>query len=263
MAGLLRCPQVGSPPFGSDSRCKAFQLRRQRQCSAAPLGVVSATRRVRTHCALKARWSFDVRFGRKTEATKLLQQWIREIGTVAGLKPGHVCIRSGAIGAPESRLEMEVTSATMQDLEEFWGSIPAEAHRDWCGMIQDMIVHGTPVWEVYRDVPVSFGEAPAAIEEPTKLYASKEVDLGIRGLQIVDGKDEAAQILKGNSTSPEDPFFWEEDPMPSNFRTTESGLSIVESADDAEQLLDSFKGERDWKGDPLKRNPGDKIPRIQ
>lgn len=236
-------------------------------------GLVSRPRRTVTCCGLKARWRFDIRFGRKTEATKLLQQWVREIGAVAGLQPGTVCIRSGSVGAPESRLEMEIDAANMEALDSFWAGIPAEEHRGWCSIMQDMVVDGSPVWEVYRDVPVSFGDEAletTAISKvgsrtvPNATAPSVPSDLGIPGLQIVDDKDAAEMILKANSASRSDPFFWEEDPMPSGLRTTDSGLSIVESSEDAEQVLqDDWKGERDWKGDPLRRNPGDKIPRFE
>lgn len=40
------------------------------------------------------------------EATALLQRWLRDIGTTAGLYANNTKLSSGAIGSPESRLEV-------------------------------------------------------------------------------------------------------------------------------------------------------------
>ncbi len=44
----------------------------------------------------------------KMDAAALLQEWVADIGAVAGLTPFNSVINSGAIGVPESRLEVRV-----------------------------------------------------------------------------------------------------------------------------------------------------------
>lgn len=53
------------------------------------------------------------RYGVKLEAVALLQEWIRDIGSVAGLQasPENVRIFSGSVGVPESRLEVSLMHA--------------------------------------------------------------------------------------------------------------------------------------------------------
>ncbi len=41
----------------------------------------------------------------KMEAIGLLQEWVQDIGSQAGLIANNTTILSGAVGAPESRLE--------------------------------------------------------------------------------------------------------------------------------------------------------------
>lgn len=46
------------------------------------------------------------RYGMKMDAAALLQEWVADIGAAAGLTPFNSVINSGAIGVPESRLEV-------------------------------------------------------------------------------------------------------------------------------------------------------------
>ena len=46
------------------------------------------------------------RYGKKLDAVDLLQEWVREIGSTAGLSGENTSINSGSIGSPESRLEV-------------------------------------------------------------------------------------------------------------------------------------------------------------
>jgi len=52
-----------------------------------------------------------VRFGVKSEALALLQEWVRDVGSHAGLNSSNTRILSGAIGCPESRLEVRIAAA--------------------------------------------------------------------------------------------------------------------------------------------------------
>ena len=45
------------------------------------------------------------RYGIKLDAAALLQDWVRDIGSKAGLGLENTNILSGAVGVPESRLE--------------------------------------------------------------------------------------------------------------------------------------------------------------
>lgn len=46
------------------------------------------------------------RYGAKLEAVQLVQEWVRDIGSQAGLSGANARIHSGAVGVPESRLEV-------------------------------------------------------------------------------------------------------------------------------------------------------------
>ena len=102
------------------------------------------------------------------------------------------------------------------------------------------------------------------------------------GLTIIDDKDEAADIIgqvamqTGSS---------EANDFASNLKTSASGLSIVDNLEDVDRILGigssdanvpspedstvnkpkpgTSKFPLDWKGEPMKINPGDKFPRFQ
>lgn len=46
------------------------------------------------------------RYGMKAEAISLLQEWVQAIGSKAGLNSQNTALLSGAVGVPESRLEV-------------------------------------------------------------------------------------------------------------------------------------------------------------
>ena len=46
------------------------------------------------------------RYGVKMEALALLQEWIQSVGSAAGLNAENTSLTSGAVGVPESRLEV-------------------------------------------------------------------------------------------------------------------------------------------------------------
>ena len=47
------------------------------------------------------------------EAIGLLQEWVQNIGSQAGLTANNTTILSGAVGAPESRLEAGYTALSI------------------------------------------------------------------------------------------------------------------------------------------------------
>jgi len=78
----------------------------------------------------------------------------------------------------ESRLELEVEFKSMEELEKFWSSIPADAHRRWTSRAAEVIVDGSPAWHVLRAVPLGTalrgGPAagpPAGAEPPLRVPA--------------------------------------------------------------------------------------------
>jgi hypothetical protein len=46
------------------------------------------------------------RYGVKMDGVSLMQDWVRDVGSQAGLSAANAQILSGAIGVPESRLEV-------------------------------------------------------------------------------------------------------------------------------------------------------------
>lgn len=174
----------------------------------------------------------DIRYGVKLEAVELLQEWVRDVGSKAGLTPDNARINSGSVGVPESKLELEVEFETLAELEQFWAAIPPKLHKPWSQRMQHLVVHGSPTWELYRTVP-AFGPqdlgvsvAASRARAPPALVLASDDDVGKYG-------------------GPPAP--------PSTAQTTSSGLSVVSGADEAAQVLD-------WKGDPMTINPGDKMP---
>lgn len=112
------------------SSCNA--ILRPRSHTSRPRSASQRHRCVAT-CSIKARWCIDIkyvglhsflwpvqfyncfshfphlahyRYGVKMEAIALLQEWVQSIGSQAGLTAENTTILSGAVGAPESRLEV-------------------------------------------------------------------------------------------------------------------------------------------------------------
>ena len=55
--------------------------------------------------SIRARWCIDIKYGAKLDAVSLVSEWVQSIGSQAGLSD-NVHILSGAVGVPESRLEV-------------------------------------------------------------------------------------------------------------------------------------------------------------
>lgn len=54
---------------------------------------------------------------------------------------------AGLLGAPESRLELEVEVESLAALEQFWGGISPAAHKAWSQRAAHCIIDGTPKYE--------------------------------------------------------------------------------------------------------------------
>ncbi|CAG9460395.1 unnamed protein product [Pedinophyceae sp. YPF-701] len=143
------------------------------RCLHGPSLAVGRARQARDvrAAAVRARWVFDARYGKKAETIALVQEWVESVGAAAGLPPGAARLSTGTIGAPESRLELEVELSSLAQLEEFWSSIPAAEHRAWSQRAQSVVIDGTPRWEVYHVVPLPHSSGapakPTAAANPT------------------------------------------------------------------------------------------------
>lgn len=162
------------------------------------------------------------------EAIGLLQEWVQNIGSQAGLTANNTTILSGAVGAPESRLELEVELGNLAELEAFWGQIPSQAHKAWSQRAQHYLIDGSPQWEVYRNVSMpAMPEKGSALSQPAR-ESSQQTQSGL----ILPDSAQSLEVLVAD-TAPD-----------------QAGESA--SMDDNVIL--------DWKGDPMQINPGDKLP---
>ena len=102
---------------------------------------------------MRARWAVDARFGGKGQAVRLLQEWVRTVGAGAGagaLRGAE--LRGGYVGAPESRLELELEFGSLAEVERFWAAVDPDRHRDWCQRAGPFPVDSPPRWEVVAQV---------------------------------------------------------------------------------------------------------------
>lgn len=98
-----------------------------------------------------AAWSFDAKYGTRDQVMRLL----REVkGTVedAGWKAKQTRILGGSIGAPESRFVVQHDFETLADLEASWDNLHRQGEKfsSMVGQFRQVIVDGTPRWEIYR-----------------------------------------------------------------------------------------------------------------
>jgi len=90
----------------------------------------------------------------------MLGEWVHTVGVAAGLDPADVSLVTGAVGVPESNIEMEIRGfAHMADIDAFFSRIPGGDHRRWGERFAPHVVDGSPVWRIVRSVPV---RAPGA-----------------------------------------------------------------------------------------------------
>jgi hypothetical protein len=96
-------------------------------------------------------WSFDVQYGTREQAMRLLKETGAAIKET-GWRAKRTRILGGSIGAPESRIIIEHEFDSLADLEASWHSLhqKAEFFGKTVGQMKNVIVSGTPRWEVYR-----------------------------------------------------------------------------------------------------------------
>ncbi|GFR41491.1 hypothetical protein Agub_g2182 [Astrephomene gubernaculifera] len=227
-----------------------------------------------------AAYRADVQYGYKQTVTALLQEWVADVGSRAGLTQANTRLSSGSVGVAESRLELEVTFPTLTDWEHFLSAIPTKEHRAWSQRVQAMIVGGSPRWELFRAVsafpdgyqppagagaaaqgaaaqgaaraPTAAGTAAASTASELPLLSSSNGSNSshVAGSSIWLGMTGSGS---GSSSTGSGSSTMSGSSGTTTTTTTSSGLSIVDGKEDAEVVLD-------WKGEPLKINPGDKLP---
>ncbi|MEW5301959.1 MAG: hypothetical protein WDW38_008584 [Sanguina aurantia] len=217
-------------------------------------GLVAVQQRQVVCSGIRARWCLDARYGQKSEATALLQEWVRDIGSLAGCNTENTRLSSGAIGAPESRLELEVNlEGGMASWDEFLSRIPSTNHRAWSQRIQSMVVDGSPTWQIYREVPVlAFENAAEGSSAASSDSSSSRKSSSSSSSSGNSSRSSYVEPSQGWTAAAPAQLSW---PVPEPVEELPKELPqlmIVDSIDSAEVILD-------WKGDPMKWNPGDSL----
>ena len=98
-----------------------------------------------------ARWKIDARFGHKSEVTDAMQWWMNEIAPELGWNSDKTRMMTGAIGANESAVVMEVKLDSITELDGSWNKLRnMDRHREWGKDLEPNVVSGSHRWEVYR-----------------------------------------------------------------------------------------------------------------
>lgn len=228
------------------------------------------------------------------KAVDLLKEWIQEIGSLAdpGLSEDNARINSGSIGSPESRLELEVEFGSLEELERFWASIPAHMHQEWSRHVADVIIDGSPTWEVYRSVDpfLPDGSSQKILTSRNTRHNVRRMDNdtanSVSSLEIASKKDidkftgssfgkamRTAKDIVGtraekntsvSGPSGMDPHDEQEGDDSSGERNDSSDNGGDEKMlSESESHTDHGTRENvvlDWKGDPMRINPRDKLP---
>ena len=100
-----------------------------------------------------ASWSFDMKVGTRDEVVKMLKEFEAN-PPGAGWKAKRTRALIGSIGAPETRVVVEHEFESLADLEASWDSMhkDPERFRKMGAQLKNVVVDGTPRWEIYRIV---------------------------------------------------------------------------------------------------------------
>lgn len=128
---------------------------------------------------------------------------------------------SAAIGLPESRVELEIEFDSLSDLEMFWATIPVAQHKAWSQRVKNLIIDGSPTWQVYRTVEVSSSPSVDAHMQPADAQATLDISA------MRERQD--AQRMKAEGPSVDT----------GNIKTTYSagGLALLSADEDVEAIL--------------------------
>ncbi|GIM00705.1 hypothetical protein Vretimale_5656 [Volvox reticuliferus] len=186
---------------------------------------------------VRARWCIDVEYGHKQAVTALLQEWVAEVGSRAGLTHTNTRLSSGSVGVAESRLELEVTFSSLSEWEHFLTAIPAKEHRAWSQRVQGMIVGGSPRWELFRAVPAfpdGQEQAAAAAAAPASRPLLALPAVTPPALRAADTVTATASI-NGVPTLPSSSAAISAGTAITGSSSSSNGLSIIDNQQDAEE----------------------------
>lgn len=114
---------------------------------------------------MSARWILDTRYGHKAAALELLGEWVHTVAAAAGVDPANVRILTGAVGCPDSRVELHIDQfANLAEMDAFLASVPGAAHTAWGERFAPHVVDGSPTWHVLHEVSARRAMPP----EPTR-----------------------------------------------------------------------------------------------
>eukprot|EP00210_Caulerpa_lentillifera_P001862 g1791.t1 len=170
--------------------------------------------------SVKARWSFSAKFGHKQDALKLVSEFVNEVSSQCSSLT-NAQISHGAIGVPESIIELEIEFENLAGIDALWNSIPSEFQIQWTEQMKSFIVDGSAQWTVHHILPTSTPQIPILDQSMSK---------------IITPNDNQEAVKLGEA-------FLEE--MKTNKKTETSTQKRVM---------------QDWKGDLLEINPGDNLP---
>eukprot|EP01026_Neomeris_dumetosa_P063745 TRINITY_DN6053_c0_g1_i4.p1 TRINITY_DN6053_c0_g1~~TRINITY_DN6053_c0_g1_i4.p1 ORF type:complete len:258 (+),score=26.15 TRINITY_DN6053_c0_g1_i4:69-776(+) len=189
-------------------------------------------RKKTTTCSITARWCIDVKFGMKGQAIESVTQWVQ------------------TVGVPESRIEMEVSFDSLAELEQFWQNISASMHKAWCEKAQSFIVDASPQWHVYRTQNPFNRQSVSISKEDGRIIndvtQEEFVSIGDSGLVVpVDSDIAFDSIGNGGVIVPVDS---------EKVKNKSQNKSVQKQENKDKDVV------LDWKGEPMKINPGDKLP---
>ncbi|MGZ3424804.1 MAG: hypothetical protein ACXVEE_43505 [Polyangiales bacterium] len=129
--------------------------------------------------AFIARWSFEVPFGKKEDAFRILDQWEQRSRSM-GWPPHRALV--GSIGVSEAVVESEYQFETLGDLDEAWSKLSDPKFHAWQEEIAPFVVPGSHKWTIYRvhEVSAARGKRPKGglVAKGRKAIATKPVMRG-------------------------------------------------------------------------------------
>lgn len=150
--------------------------------------------------------------------------------------------------------------------EAFLATVPVKEHRAWSQRIKGMVVDGSPQWQVFHSLPLTAEAAPQQASSSISLGGQPQqaksaagandgqllLDLGaILSYPSVVGGGSAPGVNDSNS--------WMAGPAGAA-ASSKPSADAASGKPDAKDSTASGDAVLDWKGEPMKINPGDKLP---
>ena len=249
-------PSLPPSPFPLSGPA-ASQRQRPKMLASTRIGTC-ATRRAPNFCAnnkrrarlpntraasaIRARWTVDVKFGRRQDAVSLLREWAQNVALKATPPPSNVALLAAAIGVPEARVEMELTFASLAELDSFWRTSPADVQKDWARRFADVVVEGSSSWCIVSELPSVTTNAAGSAGNQIQV-SDPETESAIAEMERLGGVLLTAEAESSSSAPPPPP-----PPVAPSASSTPSTPT-----------LDVDIG---YGGENINWNKGDKMPRI-